>query len=475
MIWKLRMAGLIAVLAALVSLWVMPAHAEESGNDRFDRVDDYLDAYAEKNHVPGMAAAVIGPDGTEHEYVRGDDGDGREVTENTPFLIGSVAKTMTATIVMELEAKGKLALSDHVSDHLDFLPKGDPTIEQLLTHTAGFSSADGIAAADRYDNESGAIRRAVESLDHSGSVGEYEYTSADYLVLGAIVEAITERPYGDVLESRLLKPLGMDDSAATAEAAADVPPGHRLWWGRAVGFDPSFDESGTPYASVISTLADFETYATAQLRGDSIASGIREQTQRPWVEASDDHYGLGWSVTEHNGQRIVHHTGATPGYFAHVFLVPDEQSAVVILANTYSEAQAPSLASAGEDVWRILDGEKREPAGGDSLMSAMPWVLTGIAAGGLALGVLSVWRPVRRSLRFTAAAGCLLVAAALWALPGYLGYDLRALRIWAPDSAWSLIAAIVLWGVAGLGWLLPRFVRGAEGGTRTLTPEGTGT
>lgn len=468
------MVGVVAAaLTALVSLAGTPAHAADG--DRFDRVDAYLDAYAEDNHIPGMAAAVIGPKGVEHEYVRGEDGDGRKITADTPFLIGSVAKTMTATIVMRLEAKGELSLGDNVSDHVDFLPEGDPTIEQLLTHTAGFTGADGIAAADRYDNEPGAIRRAVESLDHSGTVGEYEYTSADFLVLGAIVESVTGRSYGEVLESQLLEPLGMDGSSASAEASADLPPGHRLWWGRAVGYDPPFDESGTPYASVVSTLTDFETYATAQLRGDSISPVIRKRMQRPWVESSVDHYGLGWSVTEHDGRRIVHHTGATPGYFVHLLMVPEEQRAVVILTNTYSEARAPSLAAGAEDVWRILGGESREPAGGDPLLSAMPWILTGIAVCGLALAVLSVWRPVRRTFRFVAAAGALVVAGALWMLPTYFGYDLRALRIMTPDSAWSLIAALALWALAGIGWLLPRFVRGAEGGTRTLTPEGTGT
>ncbi|WP_408641709.1 serine hydrolase domain-containing protein [Solicola gregarius] len=454
----------------------MPAQAaDEADTARFDRVDDYLDAYADQNDIPGVVAAVIGPDGTEHEYAYGTDGDGDEVDTETPFLIGSVAKTMTATIVMQLESKGKLALSDHVSEHIDFLPEGDPTIEQLLTHTAGFTGADGIAVADRYDNEPGAIRRAVESLEHSGTVGEYAYTSADFLVLGAIVESVTGRPYEEVLESDLLEPLGMTRSSASAEAAAELPPGHRLWWGRAAGYDPPFDESGTPYASVISTLADVETYATAQLRGEAISSDIRENMQRPRVESSDDHYGLGWSVTDDDGERIVHHTGATPGFFVHVLLVPDRQSAVVILTNVYSEAAAPSLAAGAEDVWRIVDGDSRTPAGSDPVLGAMPWVLSGIALFGLALAVLSLWRPVRRRGRIIAAAVSLVVVVGLWLLPGLVGYDLRALRIWAPDAAWSLIAALALWAIAAIGWLLPRFVRGAEGGTRTLTPEGTGT
>ncbi|TDC85303.1 class A beta-lactamase-related serine hydrolase [Micromonospora sp. KC606] len=451
---KLKLvAGVTAASIGLVGAPAPAVAGPEPG--RFTQVDEYLNAYAEQNDLPGLAAAVIGPDGVEHKHLRGVDGNGDPITEDTSFLIGSIAKSMTATIVMQLERQGKLALDEHVSDHIDFLPDGDPTIRQLLTHTAGFTIADGIAAADRYDNEPGAIRRAVESLEHSGTVDEYAYTSADYLVLGAIVESITGRPYGDVLKSDLLEPLGMHDSAADEQAAEDLPPGHRFWWGQPVRHDPDFDESGTPYASVTSTLTDLGTYATAQLRGDAIPADIREQTQQSWVKSSKHHYGLGWSVTELHGKPIVHHTGANPGYFSHVYLVPDQGRAIVILTNAYSEARGPSLVAGAGDIWRILEGEDREPAASDAVLSALSWILTAVAACGLALAVLSLWRPAGRRRRFAATAACLLVGAVLWLLPGFFGYDLRALRIWLPDGAWALIAGLVLWVLASLLWLLP--------------------
>src|SRR5690606_8218371 len=142
----------------------------------------------------------------------------------------------------------------------------DPTIEKLLTHTAGFTAADGLRVADRHDNEPAAVRRAVADLEHSGTVGEYAYTPADYLVLGAVVEAVTGRPYPEVLESELLRPLGMGDSSGTAAGAERLPAGHRQWWGRPIRYAPGADESGASYGSVMSTLTDMETYATAQLR-----------------------------------------------------------------------------------------------------------------------------------------------------------------------------------------------------------------
>lgn len=266
-------------------------------------------------------------------------------------------------------------------------------------------------------------------------------------MLGAIIESITGGSYGDVLVSQLLAPLGMHDSAAREETTEDLPPGHRFWWGRPIRYDPAFDESGTPYASVTSTLTDLETYATAQLRGDAIPAAIRKQMQLPRVESSNDRYGLAWSVTQVDGVPIVQHTGGTPGYFSHVYLVPDRGVAIVILANAYSEARAPSLAAGAEDVWRIREGETREPADSDATLTALPWILAAIPAAGLGIGGLSVWRPVRRPLRYLVAAICLLVGVGLWLLPGFFGYDLRALRIWMPDAAWSLIA--------GLLWLLP--------------------
>lgn len=454
---KLRM---LAGALAAIGLVIAPAPAiAASQSERNERIDDYLDEYAEENQIEGLAAAVIGPDGVEYEQLSGKDGDGAPIREDTPFLIGSVAKTMTATIVMMLADERRLSLDDQVSDHIGFLPEGDPTIEQLLTHTSGFSSADGIAASERFDNEPGSIRRAVESLEHSGMAGDYAYTSADYLVLGAIVESLTGRAYGDVLEATLLDPLGMDDSAADADGAAGLPPGHRLWWGRPFGYDPGFDGSGTPYGSVTSTLTDLESYATAQLRGDIIRADLRDQMQQPQVDASDDRYGFGWSITDIDDERIVHHTGANPGYFAHVLMVPERQYAVVIMANTYSEARAQSLAAGAEDVWRIANGEDRQPVGGDMLLMAAPWILAVIAVLGLGLAVLSLRRPVRRARRFAAAAVCAITAVVLWKLPGFVGYDLRALGHWMPDMAWSLKIGVALWGIAMALFAFPPALR----------------
>ncbi|MDN5893985.1 MAG: beta-lactamase family protein, partial [Nocardioides sp.] len=259
----------------------------------------------------------------------------------------------------------------------------------------------------------------MESLEHSGTVGEYAYNSADFLVLGAIVESVTGRPYVEVLRDRLITPLGMKHSAASAVAAKDLPPGHRLWWGRAVSFDPDFDESGTSYASVTSMLDDLAGYARAKLGvNNTIPRVIRAEMQRPHVESSQDHYGLGWSITDIDGVRVVHHTGATPGYFTHVLMVPEEGTAIVMLANAYGESRAPSLARGAQDVWRISKGEERDPIGGDALLTGLPWIMTGLAVVGLLLGGLSRRRPRRRLLRIPTGIACLLVAGAPWTLPG---------------------------------------------------------
>lgn len=453
----LALAGLLACGTAYArSSGVKPPNADE----RETRIDSYLADYAEANHIPGLAVAVIDVDGVER-HVLGEDGAEDPVSAETPFLIGSIAKSITATLVMHLEAAGELDLGDRVSDHLDYLPEGDPTIEQLLTHTAGFTAADGIAVADRSDGETGAIRRAVEDLKQSGTVGDYAYTSADYLVLGAVVEEVTGRPFADVLREQLLEPLGMDSSAAWADAAGELPPGHRLWWGRAVGYDPAHDESGTSYSGVVTTLEDLTTYTRAQFGlDDTIPAAIRKQMQRPHVESSRDHYGLGWSIGDFDGTRVVHHTGATPGFFTHVWMVPEDGIAVVLLANVYAESRAGSLFAGAEDIWRITRGEQPQPTGGDPLLTALPWILVGVALMALAVALLSRRRPVRRPLRLAAAAGCAVVVAALWLLPGVFGFDLRALRIWTPDAAWGLIAGLVLWGLAAVALLLP--VRGAR-------------
>lgn len=446
----------LTIAAVAAAIW-MVVGAPPARSEPDDSVAAYLNEWMAANQVPGVAVALI--DGQEVSvHVAGTDGDGQPITEESAFLIGSVAKTFTSTMVLGLVDQGVIGLDDPVSQHLDTYGHDDVTVRDLLAHTAGYTAADGMAVSERYDNAPGALQRAVADLERTGTPGQYAYTSADYLVLGALIESVTGEQYGEYLEQSILSPQGMSHTGGTTQAATDLPPGHRLWFGHPRAYDPGFDESGAPYGYLVSTGNDLATYARAHLDGALIPEAL---TETAWSiqnsTGTDRGYGLGWSIADVDGVPHLGHRGATPGYFADLLIVPAEDRAVVVLANSYSEAKAPSLAGASEDLYHLMTVADAEIVvqQGDPLLAAAPWMGAGIAVLGAAIAAVSWRRPVGRRRRVVSAAVALTVAVALAAVPTLLGYTPRTLWIWTLDIAVSLAAAVVAW-LAAAGVLLLR-------------------
>lgn len=406
-------------------------------------VDKYLEEWQRSNGIPGVAAAVIDGE-SEDVWLRGNDGHEDPVSSSTPFLIGSVAKTITSTMVLQLVDEGKVELNDPAQKHLDWLDH-DAKVEQLLDHTAGYTAKDGLDSSEHY-REDLSVTEAAQGLDHSGEIGPYSYSSANYLVLGALIEKVTGVSYPDALHQRVTGPSHMDDTTVDG-SAPNLPPGHRLWWGKPVAYQPGNEPSGAPYGYVASTLDDLVSYSRAQLDTDLLTPGMRTAA---WNEQAGEQsgYGFGWHIDNGDSSRRIHHTGATPGYFAHVMLIPEENRAIVILANSYSEAQAPSLAAAAGDIDNLFQGGAADPTSGDSLLIALPWIALAVAVLAVAtLSVLVVRRrhPRRPMMTVMSVIGSSLVALVLVFTPSLFGMSWHNVRAWMPDAALGLFVGVVGW------------------------------
>ncbi len=168
----------------------------------------------------------------------------KRVTADTPFLWGSVAKPVTATAVLTLVQDGRLGLDDPVVDHLPAFRFGGPahagkvTVRHLLEQTSGLPESATFDVADCYDADcpppAGRLA-ALDRIEPTGPPGtDYTYTSANYLVLTAVIEAVTHRPFAEYVRRAVLTPAGMDTAIADRASAREqhLPPGHQLLWGR---------------------------------------------------------------------------------------------------------------------------------------------------------------------------------------------------------------------------------------------------
>ncbi|MDT0329440.1 serine hydrolase domain-containing protein [Nocardiopsis lambiniae] len=431
-----------------------------------DAMDAHAEAHAAALDVPGLAYAVVGPDGVEHAFRTGVDGAGDPVDADTAFLWGSVAKPVTATAAVVLAEEGRLDLDAPVGDHLPAFAGRDITVRHLMTHTSGIPERAAFAVTDRYGEDAMDLDGRVALLADvpTGEPGTHEYSSANHVLLGAVIEDVTGDPHGHLRES-VLEPAGMAGAFTDAREAraAGLAPGHRFLWGRPVADADGVDDEGVTYGYLGGTLDDLAAFARLQLApepplldADTLAA-MREGVVP--VPGSTQTYGLSWRETVLSGteEPVVFHGGATPGHAAMVVVLPERARAVVVLQNAYAVAADGDLQRIAFDLARLLvDVPVEEPAAG-WIAPAVVWGATGTA---LALGAAAL-RPGRgRTRSALGVLGVLAVVAAVGTL-SFLGP--RASLLWFPDVTVAVTAGGVLGAVAAVRGLSPLVRRGRVG------------
>jgi D-alanyl-D-alanine carboxypeptidase len=271
---------------------------------------------------------------------------------DTRYRIASVTKLFTAALVLQLVDEGKIDLAAPVARYLPDYPGegGDRiAIRQLLNHTSGLAQYDRIASLDQALTEgieqyqrprtaAALLKRCCSGpLAHPpGTV--FDYNNADYLLLGRIVERIAGRPFEQVLEERILRPLGLRDTAMARQAriVPRLAPTY-YWRGPAQGWMndlPVYFENWDSAGGMYSTAADLLHFADALFGGRLVSAGALAAMLRPGL----DDYGLGlWSYSFTAGgraHRVAKRPGSIMGANAQLYRLIDERTTVVILANT---------------------------------------------------------------------------------------------------------------------------------------------
>ena len=149
------------VLAGAALFASLAAAADEPD---FGAIGAYIEAQRTAEHIPGLAVAIVGGDGT--VYVAGfgvADTSGRTVASNTPFILGSTSKSFTALAVMQLVEAGRIDLDAPVQRYLPWFRVADErasaaiSVRHLLNQTSGFSTAAGRATLTDFSSGDDAV------------------------------------------------------------------------------------------------------------------------------------------------------------------------------------------------------------------------------------------------------------------------------------------------------------------------------
>jgi len=193
----------------------------------FAAIDGFMETEMQAGRIPGVALAIVQGDRILYQRGYGSAGpDGRAVTPQTPFILGSVSKSFTAMAVMQLLEQGRLELNAPVQRYLPWFRVADVqasaqiTIRDLLTHTSGLPSSAGKRFLDDGDTSRAALERHVRALATIAldrPVGQsFEYCNANYTVLGLVVQAVSGEPYEQYIQGHIFSPLAATNSPSDA-------------------------------------------------------------------------------------------------------------------------------------------------------------------------------------------------------------------------------------------------------------------
>jgi CubicO group peptidase (beta-lactamase class C family) len=353
------LALLCAVLAFFAAIMLVAPRAKHHAM-LFDAPDLIVAGEMAKQHIPGLALSVM-RDGAvikAQGYGRANVELDVPVKPETIFQTGSVGKQFTATAVMMLVEEGKVSLDDPISKYLPSAPAGWSAIRvrHFLSHTSGVPDYETdslkkgreafINLHKDYTEEE--LLRKFETLPLEFAPGEkHSYSNTGYVLLGILIHKVTGEFYGDFLEERIFRPLGMNATRIISEA--DIIPnrssGYRLVTGELKNQEwvsPSLNTTadGALYTNVLEMAKwDAALYTEKLLKRASLEQ-MWTPTRLNNGKAAD--YGFGWRVRTLNGHRIVEHGGAWQGFTTHISRYVDDKLTIVILTNLDSDHSDPT-------------------------------------------------------------------------------------------------------------------------------------
>ena len=282
---------------------------------------------------------------------------GSAVTPQTPFIIGSLSKSFTALAVMQLVEAGKIELDAPIERYLPWFRVADPvasariTVRQLLNQTSGISTDTGRSFLSGSETET--LEQAVRDLRTAELVSPvgttFNYSDANYMILGLLVQTVSQEPYEVYIQQHIFQPLDMQHSYTSQEQArrAGMATGYRYWFGLPVAFDAPYLRDQIPDGYIISTAEDMSHYLAMYLGdgryGDKVLlspAGIAQMEAPAVAVAAGTDYGMGWYVTKWGGVDALYHGGDVSNFHAGMVLVPHGNWGIIILENVNS-AGAP--------------------------------------------------------------------------------------------------------------------------------------
>ncbi len=334
-------------------------------------IDAIVERAMDNFTVAGVAVAVVKDGKIIHQKGYGIQSinSNKKVNENTNFGIASNSKAFTTTALAILVEEGKISWTDKVIKHLpEFKMYNDYVtqnfnIQDLLTHRSGL----GLGIGDLMffpDGSDFTINDIISSFQHFKPVSafrtKFDYDNLLYLVAGEVIARVSGLTWEKFIKERIFTPLAMDNSYASLAyindksnvASPHLNKDQKLSLTDPEQWDPKKINGAA--GGIYSNVNDIANWMLVNLNKGKYGTNLGKQlfteasqqeiwkihtttnvNRNPRYNSHFAGYGLGWGLTDVNGNMVVSHTGGLIGMLSKTILVPDLNLGIIVLTNTY--------------------------------------------------------------------------------------------------------------------------------------------
>jgi len=378
---------LVVIFATLLAACGAPAAAAKLDSETVAEIEAILGKHMAESQVPGMAMCIV--KGEDVVYSSGfgviEVNTDTPVTPQSVFLMGSVSKSLTGVAIMQLVEQGKIDLDAPVTDYLPYFEMVDDrykdiTVRQLLSHKSGLYDEFGHELNDSLEPVEQAVRDLADQRLRSRPGKFYFYTGVGFALLGDIISKVSGMDFEDYMQENILVPLGMNHSTFVPEKADPellfTPHTNAVDGSVVITKTELCDIRRQAECTLHSSCEDMMRFAMFSLNQgeiDGVSLLSHEGFDQMWTSHADTggivvpiygppiaQYGLSWQLGEVDGHRLVGHAGGGTGVNTQLLLAPDDDLAVITMANWAQEWPWPASFTAIEVMYSLLGVESEK-------------------------------------------------------------------------------------------------------------------
>jgi len=330
-----------------------------------ERLEKEIHEFMTAKKIPGLSVAIVenGNFVWANGFGMSDLETSTPATPETLYRLASVSKPITAVAALQLWQAGKLDLDAPVQKYCPAFPvKADGPINtrELLSHLAGIrhyhlgKTLDPLIGSTKHLNDR--IKEGLDFFKNDPLVSkpgtEFHYSTYGYTLIGCVIEGASGKKYVDYVTKSIFFPAGMKESQVDDRLV--IIPHRTSFYQKEHGHVENADFLDSSYkipgGGWLSSAEDMARFEVAILNDTLVTRSTRDFMWTPRYTNRQRSYGMGWGITQENGQSIYSHSGGQQGTSTFIAVAPKSKTGVVVLSNL-EESDADDL---GKELMRML-------------------------------------------------------------------------------------------------------------------------